>query len=176
MTHLLLVAPAFNEAAVLPEFIDAVLRCPEMHSEEYLKAQRRLSPDDFVRWNLRCREPRSPEYIETLRARRCGRPCELDTVVVLDVTSDHVRRWLPGGFDRDDDRLFAQRARGAHLIHGVLPRELSCLAWRIGPDTGHSRRVRGLNGGPPHQRGLARARPGLASWQDAVRVLRTSPS
>jgi len=48
-------------------FVEAVLRCPEMHSEEYLKARRELLVDDFMRWNLRCREPRSLEYIHALR-------------------------------------------------------------------------------------------------------------
>ena len=51
-----------------PDFVDAVLRCPEPHSEEYLKARRQLPLDDFVRWKLRCRESRSREYIEALRA------------------------------------------------------------------------------------------------------------
>ena len=51
-----------------PEFIDAVLRCPEIHSEEYLNARRQLSRDDFVRWKLQGGEPRSRGYIEALRA------------------------------------------------------------------------------------------------------------
>jgi hypothetical protein len=50
------------------EFVDAVLRCPEMHSQEYLHARRTLPREEFIRWTIKCREPRSPEYLEALRA------------------------------------------------------------------------------------------------------------
>jgi hypothetical protein len=50
------------------EFVEAVLRCPETHSEEYVHARRTLPLEEFVDWKLQCREPRSPEYLEALRA------------------------------------------------------------------------------------------------------------
>jgi hypothetical protein len=50
------------------EFVDAVLRCPEMHSEEYLHARRTLPLTEFIKWTSQCREPRSPQYLEALRA------------------------------------------------------------------------------------------------------------
>lgn len=36
------------------EFVDAVLRCPDMHTEEYRKASRELADDDFVEWLKGC--------------------------------------------------------------------------------------------------------------------------
>src|ERR1700722_2169234 len=41
------------------------------------------------------------------------------------------------------------------IVHGVLLYKLSRLVRRIKRGTGHWRRVHDLNGGPPHQRGLA---------------------
>ena len=55
------------------------------------------------------------------------------------------------------------------VIHGDLLCKLSRLVQRIERGDrpfeaiGHSRRMRGLNGSPPHQRNLAGARPGLPS-------------
>jgi len=48
-------------------FVNAVLRCPPMHSEEYVKARRDLSKDEFVQWLLQCRDPRATEYRDALR-------------------------------------------------------------------------------------------------------------
>jgi hypothetical protein len=48
------------------KFVDAVLRCPETHSVEYLQARRTLPQTEFIRWKLQCREPRSPEYLKAL--------------------------------------------------------------------------------------------------------------
>ena len=50
------------------EFVEAVLQCPEMHSEEYLKARRDLPKSEFWDWLWQCPEPRSEEYREALRA------------------------------------------------------------------------------------------------------------
>ncbi len=50
------------------EFVEAVLECPEMHSEEYLQARRDLPQDEFFTWSLRCREPLSKQYRDALRA------------------------------------------------------------------------------------------------------------
>ena len=51
-----------------PQFVEAVMRCPEPHSEEYLAARRTLPVDEFFKWLFQRRETRSPEYVEALRA------------------------------------------------------------------------------------------------------------
>jgi hypothetical protein len=65
-----LIAHYIRTHAYVPpqEFVEAVLRCPEMHSEEYLQARGDLSADEFFQWVWECREPRSKEYREALRA------------------------------------------------------------------------------------------------------------
>ena len=49
-------------------FVEAVLRCPDIHTEEYRKASRDLPEDDFVEWLKTCPDPRTEAYRDALRA------------------------------------------------------------------------------------------------------------